>query len=479
MKRILYSLSVVGAFVFSSCSEWLDVEPKTNVEESDLFMKEQGFKEALTGVYMGMTTNSLYGRNLTYGFLDFLAQRYSVVDDSYDFSDPEWYEFEPTSNNTVYYTDNIWSTQYNLIANLNNLIANVDRNADVFTTPGLRDIIKGEALGLRSFLYFDLLRMFGPIYKNNPNAVSIPYRSVFDRSTAKLLPVKDVADSIICSLKEAERLLEDDAMDITFPIYNETSTADDFLRHRYKRMNKYAVKAELARVYLFKGDMAQAAACADEVVNARDGKGKKLFSLITDNSTDHLGSTELIFSLSMDSETFGDQVENDFMISNWTYYYIDSRDRVYELFDVPTDGSNDMRMKEGIGFEITVHGGFTRKFVQENFSYALDNTMPLIRLPEMYYILAEATDDLVQAAKYVNTVRGARGLEASNIADRDDLMYEIEKEYRKEFYAEGQLWYFYKRLGYETFQFCPLDKLTEANYKFALPDDEVSLGDIY
>lgn len=479
MKRILYSILVAGTVVFSSCSDWLDVEPKTNVEETDLFKNEQGFKEALTGVYIGMSGNALYGRNLTYGFMDFLAQRYSVYDESYDFSDPKWYNFEQTADNTQYYTNYFWSQGYNLIANLNNLLANIDKRTDVFSTPGLKDIVKGEALGLRSYLYFDLLRQFGPIYKNNPEELSIPYRTAFDRSTAKLLPVRAVADSIIHSLKLAEALLEDDAMDITFPVYYETSQTDAFLRHRYKRMNKYAVKAELARVYLYKNDKANAAAYAQEVINARNEKGGRLFSLITDNATDHLGSTELIFSLSMDSETFGDQIKNDFMISNWTYYYIDSRDRIYELFDVPVDGSNDMRMKEGIGFEITVHGGFTRKFTQDNFSYALDNTMPLIRLPEMYYILAEATDDLTQSAKYLSTVRGSRGLESVVFNNEEDKLYQIEKEYRKEFYGEGQLWYFYKRQGYETFQFCPIEHLTEANYRFCLPEDEISLGDIY
>ena len=54
----------------------------------------------------------------------------------------------------------------------------------------------------------------------------------------------------------------------------------------------------------------------------------------------------------------------------------------------------------------------------------------------------------------------------------------LEKEYRKEFYGEGQLWFFYKRLGYETFMFCPINRMTEANYRFSIPDDEIALGNI-
>lgn len=479
MNKLAYTLLSI-AITFASCSDWLDVKPKTNVEEEDLFKNEQGFKEALTGVYIDMSKNSLYGLNLTYGFLDFLAQRYSVYPDyTADFSLPKWYEFEQNSDNTVNYTNTIWSKSYNLIANLNNLISRIESNGDVIYTEGLRDLIKGEAIGLRSFLYFDLLRMWGPIYKDNPTSPSIPYRTAFDRATAKLLPAKDVADSIIVSLKAAEELLENDAMDINFPIYSETSKTDPFLMRRYKRMNKYAVKAELARVYMYIGDKTNAALYANEVVNAKRANGSKMFALITDNSTDHLGSTELIFSLSMDSNTFGDEIKENFLRSNWSYYYINSRDRIYELFDVSNDGGNDMRMKEGIGFDISVNGGFTLKYTQNNFSYALNNTMPLIRLPEMYYILAECAGSLSDAAKHLSTVRGTRGLDDVDLANEEQKLYNLEKEYRKEFYAEGQLWYFYKRHGYKTFQFCPVKKdLTEANYRFSIPDDEITLGNI-
>ena len=57
-----------------------------------------------------------------------------------------------------------------------------------------------------------------------------------------------------------------------------------------------------------------------------------------------------------------------------------------------------------------------------------------------------------------------------------DLRLEIEKEYRKEFYGEGQLFYFYKRNGYTTFLHSPLSNMTESNYMFSWPDDETLFG---
>ena len=182
----------------------------------------------------------------------------------------------------------------------------------------------------------------------------------------------------------------------------------------------------------------------------------------------------------MDSEKFKDQIENDFIAAMWSNYYIKDKDRVNKLFDTSIDGSNDMRMKEGQGFNITNNGSYTLKFYQDKaFSYVLLNQMPLIRLPEMYYIVAECTDDLTQSAKTISIVRGSRGLEdISTFKNSEDKQLNIEKEYRKEFYAEGQLWYFYKRNGYKTFQFCPVSNMVEKNYRFSIPDDEVSLGNI-
>ena len=454
----------------TSCSDWLDVKPKTNIEEEDLFKNEQGFKEALTGIYIKMCSTSLYGREMTYGFMDILAQRYdNSQNQNADYNDADvWYTYPSTKTET--YTNNFWSMDYNLIANLNNLLANIDNKGDVITTSGLRDIIKGEALGLRSFIYFDLLRMFGPIYKDNASSPSNPNRTTFDRNTAKLLPASEVIDKIIEDLKAAEDLLEKDPMTITFPT---GGAPTGFLSNRFNRMNKYAVKAELARAYLWKGDKTNAAIKAQEVID------NKQFALVTDNTLDKLGSTELIFALNMDSETFPDQITNDFQLASWSYYVLMDINKFYSIFSTTTDGMNDMRVKEGCGFSVSSTGAVSLKYDQSNLvSPVLKNTMPLIRLSEMYYILAECADDMEESARQLSVVRSARGIDEVEYQTEEDKMSNIEKEYRKEFYAEGQLWFFYKRLGYKTFLSCPVTSMTEANYRFSIPDDETILGNI-
>lgn len=52
--------------------------------------------------------------------------------------------------------------QFNVIANVNDLLAFVDVDPLVFASALDHDLIKGEALALRAFLHFDLLRLYVP-----------------------------------------------------------------------------------------------------------------------------------------------------------------------------------------------------------------------------------------------------------------------------------------------------------------------------
>lgn len=454
---------IVCLGLFSSCSNWLDVQPKTTVEEEEVFSRELGFKEALAGVYMKMATTNLYARNLSYGFIDMLGQRYKSG--LGDYQNALWYTFPSTK--TESYTEVIWSDMYNIIANINNLLYYCDKNKDVFTMEHYYEIIKGEALGLRAFLHFDLLRMYGPIYKDNPTAQRIAYRTEFNREPKAMQASNVVLDSIISDLKDAEILLTDtDPLNFEFPVtdYEEADMEGDvFLSYRHKRMNLYAVKALLARAYLYAGNKTEAANYANEVV------GSGYFELIGDAS-DVLRSKEIVFSLYVDDfDVLADA------ISNGGSYGIDNETFLNEMFDVANDGTNDVRIREGVGFDYGTNGIVMRKYKQENLWTSTESTIVLIRLSEMYYILAECADKPEDAAAYLNAVRTMRGIDET-VCTEENRLDEIEEEYRKEFYGEGQLFYFYKRHGYTSFLHCPMSNMTESNYMFSWPDNEVLFG---
>jgi len=100
---------------------------------------------------------------------------------------------------------------------------------------------------------------------------------------------------------------------------------------------------------------------------------------------------------------------------------------------------------------------------------------PLIRISEMYYIAAETSTDPVKGLSYLNTVRTQRGLIA--VTNTADLPGAIAKEYRREFWGEGQLFFFYKRknmaLVPTTAGAATTTTFTPQRYIIPLPQSEV------
>ena len=56
--------------------------------------------------------------------------------------------------------ENIWLKAYNAIANINNELEYLEKEKSILD-PINYAIIKGELLGLRAYVHFDLIRLFG------------------------------------------------------------------------------------------------------------------------------------------------------------------------------------------------------------------------------------------------------------------------------------------------------------------------------
>ena len=68
-------------------------------------------------------------------------------------------------------------------------------------------LIKGEALALRAMLHFEVLRIFGPVYKYEPGKECIPYSNDTEKEVKPLLAATTIADYILNDLKDALDLL--------------------------------------------------------------------------------------------------------------------------------------------------------------------------------------------------------------------------------------------------------------------------------
>lgn len=484
MKHIYILLLSIFCLAASSCSKWLDVMPKTSIPEEELFKNEFGFKDALTGLYVKMGTPELYGRELTYHYMDMLAGRYDLIPEVPKMDDLYNYEgtFKGTKN--AFFLDT-----YNIIANLNNMLKFMETNRSAIVTPHYYETMKGEALGLRAFLHFDLLRMFGPVYAVDPQGKAIPYRTQFDNVATPVLPASEVIEHCLKDLHEAEALLEEHDSNI----FKNDPKADQFTIMRQFRMNKWAVKATLARVYLYKGDAdskAKALKYADEVIESSQ------FLLYENNNENKILLDEIIFGLYR--YEYNKDVDPDFVnISPSTVLSL-TAPKYEQLFEKKGAGVSDFRCGtyafRSVKFD-SVDKMVLLKYDQSGYrdDYSGRGAIPLIRLPEMYYIKAECEPNPKLAAEYINIIRFARGIALSDAIEGNSdfnnldtrpgydntktvLVNELMKEYQKEFYGEGQLFYFYKRQDYRTFFGLPSSVDISKKYKLPLPGDEITFG---
>lgn len=475
-NRAHWGIFIVLFITFNSlfsCNKFLDVSPKSQIKQDELFTSKQGYIDALTGVYTQMTHRSLYGENLTFGFMDALAQYYeaSTYTDHY-FYRSTLYDYQDDGVKTR--IASIWQNMYNNIANDNNLLAHIDQGKSLLSDLDYK-IIKGEALGLRAFMHFDLLRAFGPVYITGKEKSAIPYVTNLSRNVHKILPAKVVADSIIADLREAETLLSVYMqMDkITSP--NE-DPSDPLLSFRQNHFNYWAVKAVLARVYLYIGDKQKALEAAKEVIENGGFSFVQQADLTTAKTNkNRTFSMEQIFSLydfdlSTPVDTYFKGAANNAIRLTMTSTVRD------QIFEVSAGGSADYRY--AYLWETDESTLYPSKLWQEDdnqdkYKYLL----PLVTLPEMYYIAAECTPDIPSAVQYLNKVRENRGLEGLPV-DLDELKLkeEIFKAYQKEFFLEGQLFFYYKRLDLTHIERSSTTG-SEKVFVFPLPDNELQFGD--
>ena len=79
MKINKYILLAIASMTLTSCNEWLDVEPSTEVDKGAMFKNEDGFADAMAGVYVNMTDDNLYGKNMTWYAVELMGGGATVM----------------------------------------------------------------------------------------------------------------------------------------------------------------------------------------------------------------------------------------------------------------------------------------------------------------------------------------------------------------------------------------------------------------
>lgn len=79
MKKLYTILLLATSLFTTSCSDWLDVAPSNQVNGDKLFEVGDGYRNALNGIYLNLGTSSMYGRTMSWGFMDAIAQYYQQI----------------------------------------------------------------------------------------------------------------------------------------------------------------------------------------------------------------------------------------------------------------------------------------------------------------------------------------------------------------------------------------------------------------
>ena len=484
-RIILIVLAALFMTGFASCNKWLDITSDNEVLEKDAFTSSKGFRNALTGVYRQIAGDGLWGQELTWGAMSAFVYEYnsSFTINAYK------QVISATSNNPDYFQidviqptfRNIWGTAYTAIANLNNLIQAVEASkVDDYESPFERDVILGEAYGLRGLLHFTLAQLFvqAPVV-DGEDIPAIPYVEVYPNLQPYFSTLKDVLDNSARDLEEAQKRLYEfdvnegfgkahyyssgvdiiDADNYFFKSWGAYNTdgiprdkrAGGFFANRGYRLNWWGATALLARLYSYRRDFTNAEKYADAILNewvaanrfhllatptaasdvtTIDGKRRpeSLMALwnqdettIYNNATSNLSMNQLQSNLKY---LFTGEENTDFRYNS----LFNQTSKYYRVWYCPKE---------------------TKSSDVETYSTPM---LPVIELPEIYCIKAECqakAGDVAGALATVKAIRDARGCAiALKATDYDSFLKVLVDEVQRDGLMRGWVWPFLKKLDW-------------------------------
>lgn len=467
-------------FVFLSvhlcaCEDFLDQKSQMQVDAEHMFQTEQGFKDALTQCYVGLAGDYLYGKYMSYGPIETMAQHWELQSNNWE----NLYQLDFTLDNARQIFELIYGEMYNVIVHANNVLRFLEKNGAVIESGQTRDVIEGEARAIRAFVHFDVLRLFGQMPFEPGKTVRLGYAETVGKQEIPFLDFDSYVEKLLKDLDMAEALLaESDPLLVkSLATLDETGENEDFfLDYRRFRFNLYAVKALKARVNLYLGRTEEAYRNALSVIQAKTKGGENVISLSGSDDLEKEFYAMPSESIMLLSKT---DISNT-MFSTNSYYISSSRKTM--LFEGALTG--DIRIRTVWGSESSGLGGAVplfRKFLQPSSGTGTSSkdlrlkyqVIPLLRLAEMYLIAMETAPSESEANRLYKDFMLSRQMLVSQDLSLEELRQEIEKQYRRELFGEGQMFFYYKRHSASTMLWGRNSDLTEDNYIVPLPETEL------
>ena len=501
MKRYKILIIILSglATLCTSCQDWLEVKPENEVYEKDMFTSFKGFRDALNGCYMSLADRSIYGERLTMSNIESLAAQWNLTS---DYNRPDDYYFlhhkydQDNARNAI---KTIYGKLFNTITQANVIIKACEKYGNNISDPTYRAMIEGEAYGIRAFCQLDILRLFGEIPQNATIHVELPYSETADISTMPpYYSFEKYVQKLESDLDKAESLLKDNDLifKYTFEQLNSPSSLslnDDYLAYRQFHFNYWGVRALKARLYAYTGNETKTHEIAMEIIRAKGADGKSLMPLS--------GSTDLINGFyACPSECL--LALHKYNIREYSPDILggDPNRKIDPSKQLCLNGTWNLQSRLFEGQAISSHNRYiylwelntqaetsAQKFptLKKYYSKTGSNNdmvkgqvIPLLRICELYLIAMEFTTSLDEANTLYKEYMASHdvSVSSSNFASLDDVKEFILAEYRREFYAEGVMFYKYKRRNSSTMLFLFNETMDEKLYILPLPESEYNPG---
>lgn len=405
----------IAIFIMSSCSSFIDVTPLSDNSVDNFYKTEQEMDQAVVAIYDGVQTL------VRPAYLDLFAEITS--DNTYNFAttpnggaNANFDNFNLATNNT--YLNRFWTASYAAIQRSNIVLSRID----AVTIPDLKkNGRKGEALFLRSLVYFYLVQIWGDVplvLDETKNPIS----HIDKGRDAK----SKILDQILVDLKSAEEFLP-----VTYGSIDQG------------RVTKGAAQALLARVYLHMKDYPNVIDYTNKVISSSNYELDVEYETFFDTKK---VSKENIFVINFKSGTNSE----GYPFSNVNHDYDNTAS--YDLMNYFKD---DPRLNFNVS-PTAINTFYSKKL--HNTAVNTDNTINVriivLRYADILLMKAEALNFTnypnTEALTLVNKVRNRSGLSAVSFVDLSSKYLfhnKLMDERRIEFAFENLRWFDLVRTG--------------------------------
>ena len=482
-----------------SCNKWLEATSSTQVSDITLFSSRSGFQDALCGVYISMGDESEYGEAWTW-YVNDLAYGPYAQQSSPIFTAIQNHDWDNYSVATI--TERMWRVGYFSIANANKVLYELEAKPDIVSDRIERNLMKGELLGLRAYIHFDLMRMFGlaQLGEDDYEKYTVPYVTTYDKEPAPQRTYRETLTLLEKDLDEAITLLEEDPVRGNASAeFMANANADGFWDARDKRMNYFAAKALKARVLLFRGELDAAAAAARGVIDEANAAGafkwvdaEAMTKATSNDVVDWTFSSEQLFALEVSNlQSMTDLYIFNALGSGSSSILVDRNVCGVAPYNLASIASSEDIRGPALMLKFFASQYRPYKYYNNSSYYSgYRNRVPMIKISEMYMIIAEVAaekqdqETMLQALTEVRSHRGIQDpspfLDDPNFASPNAFLSGVLMEYVREFLGESVGYFAARRIPAKANYWINIDNDWLFRMKsltpYPYPTDELSYG---